>query len=42
MTALCETFDGQLKLIEWRSRVEEPLNLGRIMDELPTIEGVAA
>ena len=42
MTALCETDDGQLKLIEWRTRLEEPLNLGRIMDELPTIEGVAA
>lgn len=34
MTALAETFDGELKLIEWRTRVEAPLNLGRISDEL--------
>jgi hypothetical protein len=34
MTALVETFDGELKLIEWRSRLEAPLNLGRITDEL--------
>ena len=42
MTALVETFDGELKLIEWRNRVEAPLNLGRIMDELPVVENVAA
>ena len=40
MTALVETFDGELKLIHWRTRVEAPLNLGRIIDELPAIEGV--
>ena len=42
MTALGETLDGELKLIEWRTRVEAPLNLGRIMDELPAMEAVAA
>ena len=39
---LAESFDGNLQLIEWRGRLERPLNLGRIADELPTIEGVAA
>jgi UDP-2,3-diacylglucosamine pyrophosphatase LpxH len=33
MTALVETFDGELELIRWRTRQEGPLNLGRI-DEL--------
>jgi UDP-2,3-diacylglucosamine pyrophosphatase LpxH len=42
MTALAETHDGELKLIEWRSRLESPLNLGRIADELPLPEAVAA
>ena len=42
LTALAETCDGELKLIEWRRRLEAPLNLGRIMDELPTPETAAA
>ena len=42
MTALAETFDGELKLIEWRRRVEAPLNLGRVIDEIPTTEAVPA
>jgi UDP-2,3-diacylglucosamine pyrophosphatase LpxH len=42
MTALAEGFDGQVKLIEWRNRVTEPLNLGRIVDELAPAETVAA
>jgi UDP-2,3-diacylglucosamine pyrophosphatase LpxH len=33
MTALVETFDGELELIRWRTRQDGPLNLGRI-DEL--------
>jgi UDP-2,3-diacylglucosamine pyrophosphatase LpxH len=33
MTALAETFDGELELIRWRTRQDGPLNLGRI-DEL--------
>jgi UDP-2,3-diacylglucosamine pyrophosphatase LpxH len=33
MTALVETFEGELKLIHWRTRVTAPLNLGR-MDEV--------
>jgi UDP-2,3-diacylglucosamine pyrophosphatase LpxH len=42
MTALAETFSGELKLIHWRNCLAAPLNLGRIMDELPTIDTVAA
>lgn len=38
MTALTETFVRELKLIHWRTRLEAPLNLGRIMDELSTVE----
>lgn len=30
LTALAETFDGQLKIIEWRRKVNAPLNLGPI------------
>ena len=42
LTALVETFDGELQLIDWRSRLEAPLNLGRIADELPSaVEGMA-
>ena len=28
LTALVETFEGELKIVEWRSRVDAPLNLG--------------
>ncbi len=42
MTALAETFDGELKLIEWHTRLEAPLNLGRVIDELPITEAVLA
>jgi hypothetical protein len=42
MTALAETLDGELQLIEWRGRLEAPLNLGRVIDELPAIEAAAA
>jgi UDP-2,3-diacylglucosamine pyrophosphatase LpxH len=38
MTALIETFDGELEIVHWRTRQSEPLNLGRI-DE---IQGAAA
>ena len=38
MTALAEDFDGNLSLIHWRNRVEAPLNLGPIMDELSATE----
>ncbi len=34
LTALAEDFDGTLQLIYWHSRLSEPMNLGRIMDEL--------
>ncbi len=30
MTALVETFDGELDIVHWRTRVTEPLNLERI------------
>jgi UDP-2,3-diacylglucosamine pyrophosphatase LpxH len=33
MTALVESFDGELKIIHWRSRQLTPLNLGR-MDQM--------
>ena len=36
MTALAETSSGEMKLIHWRNRLEAPLNLGRIADEMPT------
>ena len=42
LSALAEDFDGKLRLIHWRSRMAEPLNLGRIVDELPTDNSVPA
>jgi UDP-2,3-diacylglucosamine pyrophosphatase LpxH len=42
MTALAETYDGELKLIEWRNRLEAPLNLDRIIDEIPAAEALPA
>jgi UDP-2,3-diacylglucosamine pyrophosphatase LpxH len=42
LTALAEDFDGKLHLIHWRGRLNEPMNLGRIVDELPAIESVPA
>ena len=33
MTALAETYDGELRLIEWRSCLAAPLNLGRILED---------
>jgi UDP-2,3-diacylglucosamine pyrophosphatase LpxH len=32
MTALVETFAGELDIIHWRTRQAQPLNLGRIVD----------
>jgi UDP-2,3-diacylglucosamine pyrophosphatase LpxH len=40
LTALAEDFDGKLRLIHWRSRLKEPLNLGRLADELPATDPV--
>jgi UDP-2,3-diacylglucosamine pyrophosphatase LpxH len=37
LTALAENFEGELKLIHWRNRLTEPLNLGRIVDELQEV-----
>jgi hypothetical protein len=42
LTALAEDFDGKLHLIHWRSRLTEPMNLGRIADEVPTDRSVPA
>jgi UDP-2,3-diacylglucosamine pyrophosphatase LpxH len=42
LTALAEDFDGKLHLIHWRGRLEKPMNLGRIVDELPAIESMSA
>jgi UDP-2,3-diacylglucosamine pyrophosphatase LpxH len=33
MTALVETFAGELEIVHWCTRQAEPLNLGRIVDE---------
>jgi UDP-2,3-diacylglucosamine pyrophosphatase LpxH len=33
LTALVESFDGEIKLVHWRGRVHAPLNLGRILEE---------
>ena len=33
MTALVESFDGDLQIVQWCTRQVEPLNLGRIVDE---------
>jgi UDP-2,3-diacylglucosamine pyrophosphatase LpxH len=38
LTALAEDFDGKLCLIRWRDRLLQPMNLGRITDELPAAE----
>jgi UDP-2,3-diacylglucosamine pyrophosphatase LpxH len=32
LTALVETFEGDLQLVSWRTRQAQPLNLGRIQD----------
>jgi UDP-2,3-diacylglucosamine pyrophosphatase LpxH len=42
MTALGETFDGQLKIIHWHNCLAAPMNLGRITDELPAVASAAA
>jgi UDP-2,3-diacylglucosamine pyrophosphatase LpxH len=42
LTALAEDFDGKLGLIHWRNRLTEPMNLGRIVDELPANTSVPA
>ncbi|KXW55437.1 UDP-2,3-diacylglucosamine diphosphatase [Ferrovum sp. PN-J185] len=42
LTALVETHDGQLKIVEWRSRVEAPLNLGPVHQEELFPEGVVS
>jgi UDP-2,3-diacylglucosamine pyrophosphatase LpxH len=38
MTALVETFEGELQIIHWRTRITAPLNLGRI----DAIQGIPA
>jgi len=35
LTALAETREGELKLIHWHNRLEAPMNLGRIADDMP-------
>jgi hypothetical protein len=42
LTALAEDFDGKLHLIHWRSRLAEPMNLGRIEEELPVADSAPA
>ena len=42
LTALAEDFDGKIHLIHWRSRLTEPMNLGRIVDALPADSSVPA
>lgn len=42
LTALAEDFDGTLRLIHWRSRLTEPMNLGRIADEVAAVESMPA
>ena len=37
LTALVETFEGEIKLVHWRTRVASPLNLGRILEESPEV-----
>ena len=32
LTALVETYEGELKLVHWRGRVHAPLNLGRFLE----------
>lgn len=34
MTALVETHEGELRIVHWSTRQTEPLNLGRIADEI--------
>jgi UDP-2,3-diacylglucosamine pyrophosphatase LpxH len=34
MTALVETLEGELRIVQWSTRQTEPLNLGRIVDEV--------
>jgi hypothetical protein len=42
LTALAEDFNGKLELIHWRSRLLEPMNLGRIVDELAALNSAPA
>jgi UDP-2,3-diacylglucosamine pyrophosphatase LpxH len=42
LTALVETHEGQLKIIEWRTRVESPLNLGPVHQEELFTEGIVS
>ena len=42
MTALAETYDGELRLIEWRNRLESPLYLGPVADEIPAATAAPA
>jgi len=42
LTALAEDFDGKLQLIHWRDRLSQPMNLGRLMDELPAANSMPA
>jgi UDP-2,3-diacylglucosamine pyrophosphatase LpxH len=42
LTALVETFEGELRLVHWRSRVTAPLNLGRLFDEPQVVEEAPA
>jgi hypothetical protein len=42
LTALAEDFDGKLHLIHWRGRLTEPMNLGRIVDEVSAGNSVPA
>lgn len=30
LTALVETFEGEMRLVHWRNRIARPLNLGRV------------
>ena len=41
MTALVETFEGELKIVEWRNRIQAPLNLGpTILEDDVALEAV--
>jgi len=41
MTALVETFEGELKIVEWRNRIQAPLNLGpTILEDNVALEAV--
>ena len=41
MTALVETFEGELRIVEWRNRLQAPLNLGpTILEDEVVLEAV--